>query len=313
MSTLPYFKFYTNDWLADTAILSATAKGCYIDILAISWSKRAFPRDDDTEMARLLRLTKSQWRKVKTELEPFFFLENGTFFNKRLAKLLQESEEKTEKMKTISALGVEARALKRNKTALPHGNRTVNQMVKKSQPILELELDKKEKIDKKESARRGSRLSDDWQPSETNIQFALSKLRTLEQVENETSKFRNYYQSVSGKKAIRIDWQKTFNNWIRSNYCTRPDSGTGAGSLTAAISEISDAIQNEQGLRSDRLHDDATSELAGLRTGSGSVVESLRAIKQGNGAQGTNEAQVEDNNEKHGCRGTENATRRLHR
>jgi hypothetical protein len=188
-------------------------------------------------------------------------------------------------------------------------------MVKKNVPILELEseLDKKEKIDKKESARRGTRLPDHWQPSETNLKFALSKLRTLEQVENETSKFRNYYQSVSGKKAIRIDWQKTFNNWIRSNYCTKPDSRAGAGSLTSALSEISDAIADEQGFRSDGFQDDATDQPAGLRDSPSSVVESLRAIGQGNGAQGTNKAQVEDNNQEHGCRGTQNATRRLHR
>ena len=135
MSTLPYFKFYTNDWLVDTATLSPTAKGCYIDILAHTWSKKSFFRDNDTEMARLLRLTKGQWRKVKIELEQYFDLKNGTFFNKRLAKELQESEEKREKNKLNASLGGIAKSLKRKETDIANGKRTLG----KTMPILELE------------------------------------------------------------------------------------------------------------------------------------------------------------------------------
>jgi uncharacterized protein YdaU (DUF1376 family) len=137
MSTLPYFKFYTNDWLVDTATLSPTAKGCYIDILAHTWSKKSFFRDNDTEMARLLRLTKGQWRKVKIELEQYFDLKNGTFFNKRLAKELQESEEKREKNKLNASLGGIAKSLKRKETAIANGKRTLG----KGMPILESELE----------------------------------------------------------------------------------------------------------------------------------------------------------------------------
>ena len=76
-------------------------------------------------MARLLRLTKGQWRKVKIELEQYFDLKNGTFFNKRLAKELQESEEKREKNKLNASLGGIAKSLKRKETDIANGKRTL--------------------------------------------------------------------------------------------------------------------------------------------------------------------------------------------
>jgi len=140
MSTLPYFKFYTNDWLVDTATLSPLAKGCYIDILAHTWSKRVCFEDNDKDMARLLRLTKGQWKKVKLELKPYFNLQNGTFFNKRLAKELQESEEKSNKNKENGSLGGQAKSLKNKETGL--ANATKKEAKKRTILELELELDK---------------------------------------------------------------------------------------------------------------------------------------------------------------------------
>ena len=38
MAELPYMQFYPTDWLADTRMLTASAKGVWIDTLADLWS-----------------------------------------------------------------------------------------------------------------------------------------------------------------------------------------------------------------------------------------------------------------------------------
>src|ERR1700730_18181059 len=62
-------------------------------------------------------------------------------------------------------------------------------------------------------ARRGARLPDDWVPNETERAFAEGRLPVV-RVETEALKFRNYWTSKSGSSAIKINWSRTWENWI---------------------------------------------------------------------------------------------------
>lgn len=55
MSNLPYMQFYPADWLADTRMMTASAKGVWIDTLAVLWSaaERGLRVASEREWARL--------------------------------------------------------------------------------------------------------------------------------------------------------------------------------------------------------------------------------------------------------------------
>lgn len=72
---------------------------------------------------------------------------------------------------------------------------------------------KKVKLEKKESKRRGERISPDWQPTSADIDFAISKGMSLSRIDTEVHKFKNYWESKS-QDAVRLDWSKTWRNWV---------------------------------------------------------------------------------------------------
>lgn len=65
------------------------------------------------------------------------------------------------------------------------------------------------------SARRGSRLSEDWYPSEQDTAFAAGEGLSFDAVEREIERFRDYWIAQPGQKGVKLDWSATWRNWIR--------------------------------------------------------------------------------------------------
>jgi hypothetical protein len=61
---------------------------------------------------------------------------------------------------------------------------------------------------------KGTRLSQDWRPSEKGWEFAKAKLGGQAEVEFE--KFQNYWLAKSGQNATKLDWDRTWHNWVLS-------------------------------------------------------------------------------------------------
>lgn len=63
---------------------------------------------------------------------------------------------------------------------------------------------------------RGTRLTQDWKPSENDTNEAFKIGLTLEQIDHEANKFRDYWIGLSGSKGVKLDWSATWRNWCRS-------------------------------------------------------------------------------------------------
>ena len=61
--------------------------------------------------------------------------------------------------------------------------------------------------------KKASRLPEDWEPSDELIAF-MSKERPDLNPSHTIMKFCNYWQAKSGKDATKLDWNKTFQNWV---------------------------------------------------------------------------------------------------
>jgi uncharacterized protein YdaU (DUF1376 family) len=61
--------------------------------------------------------------------------------------------------------------------------------------------------------RRATRLSADWEPSDELIAFARKERPDLN-LRTTVMSFMNYWQAKSGKDATKLDWDKTFKNWV---------------------------------------------------------------------------------------------------
>lgn len=68
---------------------------------------------------------------------------------------------------------------------------------------------------------KGSRLADDWQPSDSDLDFAKSLGLAPEAV---LDQFTDYWHAKAGPMAFKLDWHATWRNWCRKEAASRPHS-----------------------------------------------------------------------------------------
>ncbi len=85
-------------------------------------------------------------------------------------------------------------------------------------PTLKLRSQKPEtRIEKEEpkgSPKKGTRITDDWDPGPDGVAYAEQKGLSSKQICIEVEKFRNYFLAAPGQKAIKVDWLATWKNWV---------------------------------------------------------------------------------------------------
>lgn len=82
----------------------------------------------------------------------------------------------------------------------------------------------KEPSIQKKTRARGSRLSEDWKPTEEMAIKAFDALGS-DGYADELRKFKNYWLSKAGADAAKLDWNRTFDNWIITAAQRRPTNG----------------------------------------------------------------------------------------
>lgn len=65
------------------------------------------------------------------------------------------------------------------------------------------------------AADRGSRIPEDWQPSESDIGFCRTKRPDLDPGEV-AEKFRDHWLGEPGAKGRKTNWSATWRNWVRN-------------------------------------------------------------------------------------------------
>ncbi len=96
----PAFLFYPKDWLEGTAEMHPNEKGVYVDLLCYQHQKGSLPSDEKV-LARLVRLSDSEFKKIWENLSVKFINHTGRLQNERLSIEINERKEKAHKNKII--------------------------------------------------------------------------------------------------------------------------------------------------------------------------------------------------------------------
>lgn len=64
--------------------------------------------------------------------------------------------------------------------------------------------------------KRGHRLPDDWRPRPDDLTEAMRRLGGPFAAEQELLKFHDYWKAQPGQRAVKLDWDATWRNWIRN-------------------------------------------------------------------------------------------------
>lgn len=89
------------------------------------------------------------------------------------------------------------------------------------------------KPSKRTRAARGTRLPDGWQPDQALADWTRAHAPAAANA-LEVERFRDYWQSLSGQRAIRANWAATWRNWARKcqEQHTQPSRGPAPRSTT---------------------------------------------------------------------------------
>ena len=72
---------------------------------------------------------------------------------------------------------------------------------------------------KGEKSQRGTRLPENWTLPKSWGEWAMTNLGLQRnQILLEAESFADYWQSLPGAKAVKLDWEKTWRNWIRRTH-----------------------------------------------------------------------------------------------
>src|SRR4029078_9459537 len=70
---------------------------------------------------------------------------------------------------------------------------------------------------KTNTQHRGCRIPPDWAPSSELVAWAKTQIGLpADAVSAETDRFRDHFESAPGAKGIKLDWGKTWKNWMRT-------------------------------------------------------------------------------------------------
>jgi len=106
--------------------------------------------------------------------------------------------------------------------------------------------------------KRGTRLPDDWQPSEQCVAYAVGRGIARDRVSIEAEKFKNYWTAKTGASATKRDWPATWRNWVitameRRNGPPRNNPSAGVHSVARSAATGADAVIAGMGRLARRL------------------------------------------------------------
>lgn len=212
MTRATHFPFYPSDWLGGVAGMKPAEVGIYINIVAMIYDAGGPIKLDEARLARRMCCPLVTFRSILSALieDEKLTFKDGFISNMR-AEI--ELEKLGQKRLSASASAASRWQEKPNKTTgasmRTHSKRNANQSQNQNHI-------KKEDTNVSSKEKRGTRLLQDWIPDQNQTNEAAGMGLTMQEIDNEAAKFRDYWIAKSGQSATKVDWSATWRNWCRN-------------------------------------------------------------------------------------------------
>ena len=205
MAKFPALPLWTDAWVADTHHLRVCERGLYIDLLILMWrSPKCRVPNDEIWLAKHLGVPAKDFKPLIKEfcqcdgnhitqkrlLREFFYLRKRRAQQSARAKVRWRKEK--DMCRSDAASG--------NALSTPTPTPIIEEAKASSISI--------------GARKRASRLPEDWQPSEKDLDYAKTHGLNTAHVTIEAERFRNYWTAKAGNGATKLDWSATWRNWI---------------------------------------------------------------------------------------------------
>ena len=202
-----YYQHHIGDFIKDTSFLTNEEVGIYMKLLWLYYdTEKPLPNSLHELSMKVNGRDKEQ--AISGLLGMFFTLEEGSWHHKRCDREIAHYHQQLEAASKAGKASAAKRALNKRSTDVqqPFNDRsTTVQPTNNQQPITN-------NHSKKSS---GTRLPEDWKPSSALLDFMKARQPDLDP-DDVTLRFCNFWHSKAGASATKLDWDKTFQNWVLS-------------------------------------------------------------------------------------------------
>lgn len=230
MAKYPALPFWTDAYLGDTTHLTTLQHGAFLLLLFAMWrSKDCRIADNDRTLAIITGLSASHWKRARPVLEAMNRVEGGYWTNARL----QDEREFLTKVRLNNSRAGKASALKRlHRDATPVERAFNNPSTPTPIPITTVVPNGTPVVyaapPRGPSATRwkaDDAVPFDWMAiaSATRVRHGLPDI----DLKLEAERFANHWSSKPGKDGLKLDWRKTWINWVLNAKGSGYGQGTG--------------------------------------------------------------------------------------
>lgn len=208
MAGAPYIPFYTSDFLGGTGGMTAATKGIYITLLCLMYENEGPIKQRWEALARRCGCTLPAFKKAILELQ-----EDGkiTVDGTELWSEKCEKHVATRRERSASARSSANKRWEKSEQKQQANDATAL----RSECYPEPEPDIKEDTNVS-SKKRASRLPEDWALPSEYRDWAKGEGYADAVINSQAERFRDYWISLSGQKASKLDWLATWRNWMRN-------------------------------------------------------------------------------------------------
>ena len=137
--------FYVGDYIASTTHLSTVEHGAYLLILFHYWRTQTAPADDDSRLARIARLSLSEWDSVSVTVRSFFHAVEvdgaRVLLNSKLERTMWDAYCAMVRNKAASKAGNAAKAFKRKAESIASAGENGGKNAKNSPSVSDTDTD----------------------------------------------------------------------------------------------------------------------------------------------------------------------------
>ena len=199
-----YYKFNIADYRKDTGHLTTIEHGIYRQL--IDWyylDEKPIPIQTQVVMRRL-RLGSDQEDSLQNVLTDFFTKGKDGYRQCRIDFEIKEYHSQADKNRTNGKLGGRPKKTQ----SVISGNPDESQNNPNHEPITNNQKPSK-------TATRGARLPANWKPDAELAEWSKTERPDLD-LRKVFAEFTDYWNSVAGGKGVKLDWDATWRNWVRS-------------------------------------------------------------------------------------------------
>ena len=232
--TAAWMPLYIEAYDRKTIDLSPAEDGVYLRLLRHYWVSGPLP-DDDIRLARIARVERREWSKLRPAVIGFFLVQDGRWFQSRAEEELAKAREVSEKRHESGSKGGRPKK-QRVPEEIPIGSfdgkqtgthaRVASPLPSEVHPPAEEHTpDTYVSVGDAATKKRGHRLPPDWSPSLDDQAFALDEGFSPQEITRAADEFRDFWRARTGRDATKLDWSATWRNRIRELTDRRQRSG----------------------------------------------------------------------------------------